>query len=145
MNRPLLRQVRKPPLQDTLEEVEQVLERRHLAQPDIIELVHRFRIVRGRREQVRLDNILDKAEIAAGFTRAMDSNRLTAQHCRQPLGYHCCVSACGILTRPEYIEITQPNRRQTEGACENTGVNLIHDFRGRIWRKRFPELVLYFG
>src|SRR5215471_5585997 len=99
-------QFRKPPSQDTLQQLEQLGERCLLTQANVINLIKCIRILRGRCKQVRLNDIFDKTKIATGFASSMYPNRLLTQQRRQPFRYHGRISAFRVLARAEHVEIT---------------------------------------
>src|SRR4029077_3160189 len=111
-------------------------------QCDVVNLTLRLGSGDTRREQVRLNDVGDMAEIARGAAITVDVHLLAAKHCVYPGGYYRRVRTVGILAPPEHVEVTKADSRQTVAATEYVGIELIDELAYCIRRQRTADHVL---
>src|SRR4029077_5202137 len=95
---------------------EQLVQGRAFAHRDVIDLVQRRRLFDGSSKQVRLNRVLHVTEIAASFPITVDKYRLAADELGNPSRDHSGISAVRVLARPEDVEVSEPDRRNTIAA-----------------------------
>jgi len=90
------------------DQLEQLVERRPFAQRDVVDLVDRCRVIDHRGEQIRLDSVVDIAEIA----RRSPSPLIKTGSLRIMPATHFGITAAYTPSRSwrgrEYVEIAQP-------------------------------------
>ena len=99
----------------------------------------------GGGEEVDLAHVFDKAEIAAGFSVAVDKDRFVFNHAGDPLRDNGGVSAIRVLAWAEDVEIAQADGVKTITARKHVGIQFVDVFGDRIRRQRFADLVFHFG
>src|SRR5690606_36229498 len=75
---------------------------------------------------IGLDDVIDIAEVPAGFAVAIDDHFFVTNHGGYPARNHGRVSAIGVLPAAEYVEIAQPHCGRAIRASEYVGVQLVH-------------------
>src|SRR5688572_16823978 len=98
----------------------------------------------GCREQVCLHGVVNVNEVAGRFTVAHDDTRLVHRKTRDPLGNYRSVGSLRILPLAEDVEISQSDGLQPIDARENSRIDLIHQHRRGIRRKRFSNAIFAF-
>ena len=105
------------------------------ADRDVVHLVHRRGVRRRRgREQVRLHDVVDVAEVARRLAVAVDRRPARRAASRDPARNHRRVRALRILPRAEHVEVAQPDASR----CRSSG-------RTRRRRARSTYLVTAYG
>ncbi|MNL22430.1 hypothetical protein D3C87_1437790 [compost metagenome] len=129
--------------QSTLDTSKDLIQCCAVSNGDIVNIVFCFRTRTGS-QNIGLDRILYKAEIATRFPITINENLLVVDHGRSPLGNNCCIGAIWILTLAEHVEVTKTNGFETVGAGKDLSVQLIYIFRDGIRRKRLSDNPLDF-
>ena len=124
---------------------EQLVQRGAVANGHVVDLVDRVRVRAGGGEQVGLDDVVDVAEVAAGFAVAVDVHRLVVDHARHPLRHHRGVGAVRILAPAEDVEVPEADRLHAVAAAEHVGVQLVHQLGHRVRRQRLADDILDLG
>src|ERR1700682_6682400 len=119
-------------------------ERYPAARRDVIALPRRAFGTGRRREQVRLNDVADVAEIARRLPVAVDGDRYAGEHRCRPPWNHRRVRALGILSRTEHVEVSQSHARGSIAAIEDLGVELVEVLGDRIRRERQPDFIFDF-
>src|SRR6056297_1021290 len=107
------------------------------AVPDrhIVNLALRF-LIRECRANVRLNRVVDVAEVAAGLAITVDHHGVSRQQSRCPLRDHRSVSTVGVLPAAKHVEIAQPRRAEAIRSLKNIRVKFVDVFRDGIGRQR---------
>lgn len=59
------------------------------------------------REDIRLDRVVDEGRVPRLLTVSVDDEPITVEHYGDEFGDDSSVIASGILTRPEYVELSE--------------------------------------
>ena len=118
---------------------EQLVQRRAIADRDVVDLVDGVRILGGGGKQVGLDGVVDVAEVAAGFAVAVDIDRLVLDHAGDPLRDDRGIGAVGILAAAEDVEVAQADGLQAIAAAEHVGIQLVDQLGHRVGRQRLAD------
>ena len=89
----------------------------------------------GGSQEVGLDDIGNVAEIAGGFSIAIDLNFFAFDHGVDPTGNDSGIGTFGILTSTEDVEVTEAPRFQSIVARELSGVEFVNAFGDSVRRK----------
>ncbi len=101
--------------------------------------------VDGRGEQVCLDGVLNEREVAAGFTIAIDKNRLAFEQQGHPFGDHSGIGAVGVLAWTKDVEVAQTDGMKAITFRKHVGVKLVDVFRHGVGAQGFADVVFHLG
>ena len=94
------------------QQLEQAVQRRTPIHRHVVYLIDRLGIIGRRREEIRLNGIGDKTEVAARFAVAVDQHLLAEEHRFRPQGDDRGVGALWILSRTKHVEVAQADWRE---------------------------------
>src|SRR5215471_10081819 len=114
---------------------EQLIEGGAFAKCDVVDLIECFRARSDGRQEIRLDDIGNVAEITGRFSITIDIDRLALDQGSNPLRHYRGVTAGRVLPWAEHIEVTKPNALKAVSAAEHIRIQFIHDFSGRVRRQ----------
>ena len=123
----------------------QLVQRSAITHGHVVNLVHGLGVLRGGGQQVGLHHVGNEAEVAAGFTIAVDIDGLTFDHAGDPLGDDGGIGPIGVLARAEDVEVAQAHALQVVGFAEDVCVQLVHILGYCIRRQRLTDGVFHFG
>src|SRR5206468_842094 len=93
-------------------------------------------------KKVDLHDVLDIAEVAAGFTVTVYLYRNVLHHRRNPLRDHRGVRPLRVLARAEDVEVTQPDRFNAVTTGEYVSVEFVDVFGHGVRRQRSADHLL---
>lgn len=96
-------------------------------------------------QQVGLHHILNKAEVAASFTVAVDVDRLALDEAGNPLGNDGSIRAVGVLSGAKYVEVAQAHGVEAVAAGKHVGIQLVDVFSNGVGAEGFANGVFYLG
>lgn len=123
----------------------QLIERGAITDGDVIDLVHGFGVLRGGGQQVGLHHIGNKAEVAAGFSVAVDEDGLAFDHAGDPFWDDGGIGAIGVLPGAKHVEIAQADGVKAVAAGKHVGVQLIDIFGDGVGAEGFADCVFHLG
>ena len=97
--------------------------------------------IHGGGQQVGLHHVGNKAEVAAGFTVAVDIHRLALDQAGNPLRDDGGIGAVGVLPGAKHVEITQANGVKAVAAGKHVGIQLVDIFGHGVRRERLANQV----
>ena len=99
----------------------------------------------GGSQQVGLHGIRNKAEIAAGFTVAVDINLSASQQRCCPFWDDGGIGAIGVLTRAEDVEVAQADGVKAIAASKHVGIQLVDVFGHGVRTEGLANHVFHLG
>ena len=126
------------------DEREQLGERGPLAERHVVDLVP-GRVVGAGGQQVGLHHVVDVAEVAGGFSVAVDVDRRALGERGEPQRDHGGVGSVRVLPLPEDVEVAQADGREAVAAREDFGVQLVHVLGHRVGGQRLADAILLLG
>ena len=106
----------------------QLIKRSAITHGHVVNLVHGFGVLRGGGQQVGLHHVGNEAEVAAGFTVAVNIDGLAFDHAGDPLGNDRRIGTIGVLAWAKDVEIAQADALQAVGFAKDVCVQFIHIF-----------------
>src|SRR3954466_8400357 len=79
------------------------------AHGNIVNLIACFRVLRHGGQKVRLNDVGNVTEVAAGLSVSIDIHLPPLHQSRDPTGNYGCVRASRVLSWSEYIEVSEAN------------------------------------
>ena len=123
----------------------QLVERGYAAYGNVVNLIDGFCAWRAGGQQIGLHHVGDVAKVSAGFSVAIDVNRLVLDHAGDPLGDDCGIGAFGVLAWAKHIEVAQADALQAVGFAEHIGIELVNVFGDGVGAQGFADFVFDFG
>lgn len=126
------------------QEVEELVKGGAVANGYVVDLVEGGRRCCGRQE-VGLDCVGNKAEVAAGFAVAVDVDGLALEQGGCPFGDDRGVGAVRVLAWTKDVEVAQADGLKAVAAGKDVGIQLIDVFGHGVGAEWFAYAVFYFG
>lgn len=104
-----------------------------VAYGNVVNLINGFWMFSGGGQQVDLSHVLNEAEVATGFSIAIDVDGLAFNHARNPLWDDCCIGAIGVLAGTKDVKVAKADGAEAVGAGEHIGIELVDVLCYRIW------------
>ena len=111
----------------------QLVERSTVADGNVVNLIDGLWIFRGGGQQVDLSHVLNEAEVATGFSIAIDIDGLAFNHACNPLWDDCGIGAIGVLARAKDVKVAKADGAKAVGAGEHIGIEFVDVLCYRIW------------
>lgn len=127
------------------QQTEKGIEGGAVAHGHVVDLVHGLGVLRCGGQQVGLHHVGNKAEVAAGFTVAIDVNRFALDQAGNPFGDDGGIGALGVLAGAEHVEVAQANGVEAVAAGKHVGIQFVDVFGDGVGAEGFANDVFHLG